>query len=505
MLGFNNDLEEKHVDKRTKMRYITIMKTQRLIGRTKECERLDECMNSDRAELIIVYGRRRVGKTYLINEYFHNSFSFKLTGTFGKEREVQLENFASELKRKTRKKQVVLNTWRQAFEELRDYLESLRKDEKQVIFFDEMPWLDNQKGEFLSTFEWFWNDWASTRDNLVFIVCGSATSWMDEKIANNKGGLFNRQTCKLFLKPFKLYEVEAFLENKNIKWSKYDIVRCYMIMGGIPYYLSLLSNKRSFSQNIDHLFFAEDGELWDEFEHLYKTLFSNSESYIKVVEALSTKRSGLTRNELIENTRLKNNGDLSKIIKDLILSGFVRVSPFYKKKKKDALYQLRDYYTAFYYHFIRDNYGKDEHYWSNSTGKRSREVWEGLTFEQVCKDHVMAIKFKLGIPGILTEESSWYVQADKKREIKGAQIDLIISRSDRVVTICEIKFSSAEYSINEKTDINLRNKMEAFATATDCKDTIQLVLITTHGVKENEYSSLIQNQVVMNDLFRERL
>lgn len=226
MLEFNNDLEEKHIDQRTKMRYITIMKTQRLIGRTKECKRLDECMNSDRAELIIVYGRRRVGKTYLINEYFHNSFSFKITGTFGKGREVQLENFASELKRKTRKKQVVLNTWRQAFEELRDYLESLRKDEKQVIFFDEMPWLDNQKGEFLSTFEWFWNDWASTRDNLVFIVCGSATSWMDEKIANNKGGLFNRQTCKLFLKPFKLYEVEAFLENKNIKWSKYDIVRC---------------------------------------------------------------------------------------------------------------------------------------------------------------------------------------------------------------------------------------------------------------------------------------
>lgn len=485
------------------MWYIASMKKQRIIGRIKECERLDECMNSDRAQLIIVYGRRRVGKTYLINEYFHRDFAFKITGMYGKGRGAQLENFASELKRKTRKKSDVLKNWHQAFEELRDYLELLPEDEKQVVFFDEMPWLDNQKGEFLSVFEWFWNDWASTKDNLVFIVCGSATSWMDERIANNKGGLFNRQTCKLFLKPFKLYETEAFLLNKNIKWSRYDIVRCYMIMGGIPYYLDLLSNKCSFSQNIDRLFFSEDGELWDEFEHLYKTLFSNSESYVKVVEALSTKTSGLTRGEIVDETGLKNNGDLSKILKDLALSGFVRVSGFYKKKKKDTLYQLRDYYTAFYMHYLKDKYGKDEHYWTNSTGDRSRSIWEGLTFEQVCKDHVMAIKYKLGIPGILTEESSWFQRGDKKKGVRGAQIDLLIERSDKVIDICEMKFSNAEYLIDEKMDMNLRNKAEVFRNATGCRDTIQLIMITTHGVKDNEYSGVIQNQVVMNDLFKE--
>ena len=486
-------------------RYIIFitMKKQRIIGRIKECERLDECMNSDRAQLIIVYGRRRVGKTYLINEYFHKDFAFKITGIYGKGREVQLESFASELKRKTRKKQDALKNWRQAFEELRDYLETLPEDKKQVLFFDEMPWLDNQKGEFLSVFEWFWNDWASTRDNLVFVACGSATSWMDEKIANNKGGLFNRQTCKLFLKPFKLFETEAFLLNKGIRWSRYDIVRCYMIMGGIPYYLDLLSSKIPFSQNIDRLFFADDGELWDEFEHLYKTLFSNSDSYIKVVEALSTKTSGLTRGEIVAETGLKNNGDLSKILKDLVLSGFVRVSGFYKKKKKDTLYQLCDYYTAFYMHYLKDRHGKDEHYWTNSTGDRSRGTWEGLTFEQVCKDHIMAIKYKLGIPGILTEESSWFQRGDKKKGISGAQIDLLIERSDKVIDICEMKFSSAEYTIDKKTDMNLRNKAETFRTATGCRDTIQLIMITTNGVKENEYSGVIQNQVVMDDLFKE--
>ena len=477
------------------------MEQKRIIGRIKECARLDECMHSDRAQLIIVYGRRRVGKTFLINEYFHNDFAFKLTGTYGKGQEDQLENFASALYRKTRRKIGVPKTWRQAFEQLRDYTETLPEDRKQVFFFDEMPWLDNRKSDFLSVFEWFWNDWASTKDNIVFIVCGSATSWMDEKIANNKGGLFNRQTRKLFLKPFRLFEVEQYLLSRNIRWSRYDIVRCYMIMGGIPYYLSLLSNRLSLSQNIDNLFFAEDGELRDEFSHLYNTLFSNSENYIKAVEALSTKTGGLTRSELAEITGLKTNGDLTKILTDLELSDFIRVSGFYRKKKKDTLYQLRDYYTAFYMRYIKDHHGNDEHYWSNSPDNPARKAWEGLVFEQVCKDHLPAIKHKLGISGVLSEESSWFLRADEKNGIPGAQIDLLISRRDRVITICEIKFANGQYLITRDYDLNLRNKIEAFKLATDCRESIQLVMITTYGIKINEYSSVVQNQITLDDLF----
>ncbi|MCR4713136.1 MAG: AAA family ATPase [Treponemataceae bacterium] len=477
------------------------MSKTKVIGRTEEYERLNECMNSNQAQLVIVYGRRRVGKTFLINEFFHNTFAFKLTGTYGKEKEVQLRNFASSLKRQTHKDPATPKDWLQAFELLRDYLEALPQNKKQVVFFDEMPWLDNHKSDFLSSFEWFWNDWASTQDNLVFIVCGSATSWMDEKIANNKGGLFNRQTCKLFLKPFKLAEVEEYLLSRQIKWSRYDIVRCYMIMGGIPYYLSLLSNKLSLSQNIDKLFFAEDCELWDEFEHLYNTLFTNSESYIKVVESLSSKRGGLTRAEIVEKTKLNGNGDLTAVLKNLELSGFIRVSNFYKKAKKDSLYQLRDYFTAFYFQFIKNNYGKDEHFWSNSTDNPTRRTWEGLVFEQICKDHIFAIKQKLGISGILSEESAWFVRADKESGTGGAQIDLLIKRRDRVITICEIKFSNGEYLITKDYDLNLRNKVELFKSETNCKESIQLIMLTTYGVKQNEYSSVIQNQIVMDDLF----
>jgi len=471
----------------------------KIIGRKKECERLDECMNADQAQLVIVYGRRRVGKTYLINEYFENRFAFKITGSYGQPKEVQLKIFDTSLSRQNGVNKLNSKDWFEAFNSLRDYLETLDTNEKQVIFFDEMPWLDTQKSSFLAAFEWFWNDWASTRRNLIFIVCGSATSWMDEKIANNKGGLFNRQTCKLFLKPFSLNEVEEYLQSKNIEWSRYDIVQCYMIMGGIPYYLSLLNSKLSLSQNIDALFFTDRGELSDEFEHLYRTLFTNSASYIKVVESLSKKKGGLTREELLKSTGRQTGGELSVILKNLELSGFIRISNFFNKKKKNALYQLCDYYTSFYFKFIKDNYGKDEHYWSNAVDNPAKRTWEGLVFEQICRDHVTSIKKKLGISGVLSEESSWYVRGDT--EIQGAQIDLLISRRDHVTNLCEIKFSTGEYSIDKDYDLKLRNKVEAFRRDTNYKGTIQLVMITTFGLKKNQYSSLIQNQIVLDDLF----
>lgn len=364
-----------------------------------------------------------------------------------------------------------------------------------------MPWLDTPKSGFLPAFEWFWNDWGSSRDNLFFIVCGSATSWMSRHLMDNKGGLFNRQTCRLYLKPFTLHEVEQYLESIDIHWSRMDIAECYMIMGGIPYYLSLLSSEESFSQNIDRLFFRDKGELWDEFDHLYRTLFSRSDNCIKIVEALSTRSSGLTRGEIIEKTGLPPNGITTSMLDDLIASGFIRVSSFYDRKKKDALYQLADYYSAFYFRYIKDNYGKDEHYWSNSIDNPSRRAWSGLTFEQLCKDHIVQIKQKLGISGVLSKESVWYTRGDEELGIPGAQIDLLIERRDRVINLCEMKFSINEYVIDKAYDASLRNKVDSFRRMTRSRASLQLTMITTYGVRTNKYSSRIQNQVTLDDLF----
>ena len=478
------------------------MRARKLVGREDEIARLDRCMQEAKAQMVVVYGRRRVGKTYLVNEYYGYSFAFQLTGAYKQSRAFQLEGFADELARKTGEKRPAPTDWREAFGLLRSYLESLPRDEKKVVFFDEMPWLDTPQSGFLPVFEWFWNSWASTCENLVFIACGSATAWMSDRITENKGGLFNRQTCKIFLKPFTLRETELFLNAQNISWSRYEIAECYMIMGGIPYYLSLLDGACTYTQNIDRLFFQKRGELWDEFEHLYRTLFSNSESYIKIVAALSAKTGGLTRGEIVARTGLPANGALSKMLRDLESSGFIRVSTFYGKKKKDALYQLSDYFTAFYFRYIKDNHGKDERYWSNAIDNPARRAWAGLTFEQLCKDHIPQIKGKLGISGVLSEESVWYTGGDEELGVEGAQIDLLIERRDRVINMCEMKFSINEYVIDKRYDMNLRNKIESFRRLTNCKKSIQTTMITTYGVKQGKYSGIIQSQVTLDDLFR---
>ena len=482
--------------------YNKSMKNELFIGRQKEIRQLQDCVNSEQSQLVIVYGRRRVGKSYLINQFFDDTFDFKLVGDLKLDKEGQLLNFYNELKRKTGKDEEIPKSWREAFWQLRDYLDTFKDEKKHIVFFDEMPWLDNQKSDFLPAFEYFWNSFGAAKNNLMFIVCGSATSWLVENIDHNKGGLFNRQNLKIYLEPFTLHEVEEFLiKKKNINWSRYDICECYMILGGIPYYLDLLERSLTCSQNIDNLFFAKHAVLWDEFNHLYNTLFSNTEKYIKIIEAVASKKIGLSRKEIVTQTKLSDNSELNKMLKNLADSGFLRTYSFFGKKKQGTFYQLSDYFTAFYLKFVKDNYGKDTEFWSHNLENSKRKSWAGLTFEQVCKDHIKQIKHKLSIAGLYSEESAWFVQADEIHG--GAQIDMIIDRRDRIIDICEIKFSEKPFVIDKKYDLELRNKMGIFKTVTKTNKAVQLIMITSLGVAQNMYSSLVQNQVTADDLFIE--
>ena len=478
-----------------------------IIGRNTERKRLQKCLEAGQAQLIIVYGRRRVGKTFLINQFFGGRFDFKMTGAYGQPREVQLRYFVEELNRQTGQEYPQPKDWIEAFNQLRIYLATLPPEEKQVVFFDEMPWIDTQRSGFLAAFEWFWNDWGCSRNNLIFVVCGSATSWMVENIAENKGGLFNRQSCRLYLQPFDLYETELYLKSRHIEWSRRDIAECYMILGGIPYYLSLLDPEMALSGNIDNLFFRKRAELWDEFDHLYKTLFANSDQYIKIVEQLSKKKMGLTRSEIAEKTKLPANGILSRMLGDLTDSGFVRRYEYYGHKIKDQLYQLSDYYTLFYYRFLKEGFGKDEHFWSHTLDNPSRRAWAGFTFEQLCKDHIAQIKRKLGISGVLSAESAWFGKAPSETEAPGkaagAQIDLIIDRRDQVVNLCEIKYSLNPFEIDKDYEQKLRNKIAVFRDSTNCRKTIQLTFISTFGLQRNGYSNMVSNEVLLDDLFQE--
>ena len=480
------------------------MSRQNIIGRNKEIQRLDRVVKEEQAQLVVVYGRRRVGKTYLIHQYFSGRFDFLFTGVHNQPKEIQLRSFITELNRQARTDHTAPSNWFDAFELLRSYLESLPVQDSRVVFFDEMPWMDTQKSDFLPAFEWFWNSWAAMQSHLVFIICGSATSWMVDHIDQNRGGLFNRQTCRLYLEPFSLYETEQYLRSRGFNWTRASIAECYMILGGIPYYLRAMDPQMTLNANIDNLLFRKRAELWDEFDHLYDTLFSNSQAYIKIVDALSRKRNGLSREEIIRKTRLPGNGELSRMLKNLCDAGFVRASVNYFNRK-EILYQLADYYTLFYFRFIQSAYGKDEHYWSNSTDLPARRAWMGLTFEQICRDHIPQIKRRLEIGGVLSEEFSCRIPSEASESsadtARGAQNDLLIDRRDQVIDLCEIKFSINEFEIDRNYDQALRNKIAALQKETGFRKDIRLIMITTYGVRQNKYSNLVNAEVTLDDLF----
>ncbi len=467
------------------------------IGREYEIRQLEKYRNSKESEFVIVYGRRRVGKTFLVKEFFDDTYDFKVTGIYKKNKKTQLKNFYLALLEYGADIKHIPSDWLEAFAALKQLIKGIKEERKKIIFIDELPWLDTRQSDFIGAFESFWNDWGAQQNDLMLVVCGSATTWITNKLLSNKGGLFNRAARRLFLMPFTLKETEQYLISRGIQWSRYDIAECYMIMGGIPYYLKLLDNDLSLKENIDTIFFKPNGPLWDEFDHLYDTLFGASSGYMKIIEALAVRKSGLTRGEIIRTTHLPDNGLITEMLDNLKNSQFVRVYNKFGFNEKFAIYQLSDYFTLFYFKFLKGRHNPDPHFWSHYIDNPSINPWAGQTFEQVCKDHISQIRKAAGMEAMLTDISSWWGESDSGK----AQIDLVIDRRDHVIDLCEIKYSMDEYSISEEYEENLRKKMRVFRESTGTKKTLQLMMISTFGVKRNAHSSIIRTNVILNDLF----
>lgn len=470
-----------------------------LIGRNKELRVLQEAYESEYSEFVVVYGRRRVGKTFLIREKFNYTFSFHHSGLANEKLKQQLLSFGDSLRKCGMDNATVPSTWFEAFNQLEELI-TQSKDHKKVIFIDEMPWMDTPRSHFVSALEHFWNGFASARKDVLLIICGSATSWMVKNVFKNRGGLHNRVTKRIHLHPFTLNECEQFATSRNLAFSRYELLTCYMVMGGIPYYWAALQKGMGADQNIDALFFGPDAEFGNEFDELYASLFSHPDPYINVIATLGKKRIGMTRNELIREANVKSNGRLSSILRDLENCDFIRSYQTFGKAKNDMIYQLTDNYTLFYFKFINDNDGSNANYWTRSNGTGTRNAWNGLAFEQVCFAHIPQIKKKLGIAGVSTKVSSWRVQSDDELG-PGAQIDLLIERADHVINICEIKFSDEEYLIDKQYNLNLRWKRGRFARTTKTKFGLQLTMITTMGLVPNSYANEIQSQITADDLF----
>lgn len=473
----------------------------KLIGREREFDELKWAMESQRSELIVMYGRRRVGKTFLVRRFFNDTYSFHYVGAHKQSKEAQLQNFREALLQYGIKENIPdkLGNWHDAFLCLEKHLEGC-KEARKVVFFDEMPWMDTHGSEFLAELEYFWANWVQNRDDIVFIACGSATSWMKEKIEDNQGGLHNRITHRIYLRPFYLKECKAYLEDHGFEWDDYQILQCYMLFGGVPYYLSLLRPYLSLPENVDSLIFRRGGDLCNEFDELYNALFNKADRYINIIKLLATKRQGFMRAE-IEKATGYSGGGLTKMLDNLERCDFITSYAQYGNKNKLTLYRLADFYTLFYLRYVNGNNSRDEQYWQHHFTDRSVESWEGFTFEEVCLHHLPQIKQGLGISGMATEASSWRFVPAQGDQRKGAQIDLVVKRADKIVHLIEMKFSERPFVITKEYEERLQQRKNLFMELTNLKRGAVHTFITPVGLKNGIHTTFVHSQLTAKDLF----
>ena len=471
-----------------------------IIGRKAEIGLLEQYIASGRAEFIAIYGRRRVGKTFLVRQYFQNRFSFDMTGIIEGKKTEQMSAFNHALKQYGYKGKKA-TTWLDAFFALRSLLEQNRENERPcVLFIDEMPCLDTPKSGFVHALGHFWNSWAAWQPEMKLIVCGSATSWMVRNIIDNHGGLHDRVTHEMALKPFTLGETEEYFKTFDFPWSRLSVLHTYMTVGGVPYYLSLFNPDESPAQGIDRLFFSENGELLKEYRRLFSSLFRNPEPYLSVIRLLASKPSGMTREEISEQLKLNNNGHLGDLLTDLVYCDFLRSYKVKERKVKvnSAIYKLVDFYSQFYHSFA-NKASLNTNYWTRLQGTPTVNTWFGLAYERVCMAHVPQIKKALGIESVVTEAYSW---RSKEAEVS-AQIDLLIERADKMINLCEIKYSETEYTLSQEEFMKINRRVESFRSATKTLYGIVPTLITTFGLSKGMYADSIHASATLDDLFQE--
>lgn len=477
-----------------------------IVGREKELKLLERAYRANEAQFITVYGRRRVGKTYLIREFFTHKecIFFHITGLQKASLEKQLENFAYEFSRTflIEGELKTPSSWNEAFKMLDSYVKEIQK--KVVILFDELPWMATRKSDIKNQIDYFWNNKWSGQRHIIFIACGSSASWLIKNILYDKGGLHNRTTIEIQLAPFNLLETKQFLASKKVLLSDENILSLYMAVGGIPYYLGYSEPGQTAQQIIQSLFFDENAPLEKEFRKLFDSLFTKAEPYKELIEVISKKKSGLTEAEIGTLTKLSSSGGtLSRKLQNLCDAGFLKKNKMWGKTRL-AYYQVIDEFCLFYLRWIDGHSGNtfDQNHWLIQSQRPAYYTWAGYAFEAVCSKHIHHIIRGLGITMVNIIGSWCYKQ--RNSEGTGAQIDLMIDRIDDGVTLCEIKYTKTPFVVDKSYAQILTNKVAVFKKQTKITKQVFIALVSAHGIKPNLYSEeLISGVVTLEDLFKQ--
>ena len=477
-----------------------------IIGRKKEIKELQSLYRQKQARLVAVYGRRRVGKTYLVRELFKDQFAFYHTGVSPLELKdesllnAQLEAFNATLIRYGARQNSLPKSWMEAFGRLITLLEKKDSGQRLVVFIDEMPWMDTPRSGFMTAFEHFWNGWGAGRDNLMLIVCGSATSWIQDHLINSYGGLYDRVHAEIQLSPFTLYETEQLLKMQEVTLSRYDILQLYMAVGGIPMYLNYVQPGLSLAQVIDGLYFSRKAKLRDEFERLLNSIFKSPDNYKKVIRLLAKRQCGYSREEISQKTGIPSGNGLTEILKALEASDFISNYKPFENPRRNRCYRLTDAFCLFYLSQVEGRQ-RSENYWLDNENHPSLNTWRGCAFENACLNHISQVKAALGIAGVSSENSAWTLRGMEGHD--GMQIDLVIDRSDWVVNLCEMKFVNAEFEVKKDYEMKLRHRLNWMREHVSKRHNVQMTLVTTYGLKYGIHSGVFQTTVILDNLFVE--
>lgn len=471
-----------------------------MIGRKEEILKLKQLLQSDRSEFLAVTGRRRVGKTYLIDTILSEYYCFSMTGIQNGNTQAQLVNFSVKLAEYdgTFDAKIPQN-WQIAFLKLKAYLKTLDKHQKHVLFIDELPWVYTARSGFIQMLAHFWNDYLSKASNFLLVICGSATSWITRKVLNDPGGLHNRVTEIIHLHPFTLSETKAFLKSKGLRFSNQEVAKIYMALGGIPFYLESLRKGESFTSAIERICFAPNGLLRNEYNNLYQALFNHADIHQIIVKTLAEHPLGLSHKELSQKAGLESTGSFQRALEELIVSDFVIENIPFGRKKRGTQYRLVDEYSVFYHRLIKPHRKYTPGIWQQMTASQSYKIWAGYAFESLCHKHIPAIKKAIGISAVFTEIYS--PRAPMSAELDGFQIDLLIDKKDDTINLCEIKFYSGPFTINKAYYKALLQKRQSFIEYSKTKKQVFITLITNHGLVENMYSrEIVDVEIVLEDL-----
>lgn len=483
-----------------------------IIGRTEEIQILDRFLTSNKPEFLAIYGRRRIGKTYLIRSYFENKdiIFFNTTGSKDAPLQEQVGNFTKQIGN------IFYNgaelkagkNWNETFDKLTTAIESI-KDKKIILFFDETPWMATKNSRLLPTLGYYWNQHWSKNSKIKLIICGSSASWIKAKIVDNKGGLHNRITEKIPLAPFNLNASKAYLNSLGIKLNNEHVLPIYMVTGGVPYYLEKIEKNFSASQNIEKLSFRKNSFLLGEFDNLFASLFEDHEINVELLRMISDNRSGVGQEELLKKIGKALHGESGlKKLKELQDADFIMGFKPHFHSKKGVYYKVIDEYTVFYFDWIEPirktllERSLTKGYWDKKYNSPAWESWAGYAFEAICHKHIPQISKALNLSPTAIPATWRYVPLKGSKE-EGSQIDLLFDRDDDAITICEIKYTDEPFVINKAYAAKLQKKIDVFRKVTRTKKQIFLAFVSANGLKQNIYSEIVGGLVTLDNLFKE--